>query len=261
MVFCCLGWAYLSATCWFWAKATYDTYGVPLGLISTNYGGTAVEWWSSPDALSKCNHGVGHSAPFQNTAENPLTVGISNSQLWNAMIVPFLRTTIFGALWYQGEANAGASNYWCTFPAMVDDWRAKWSQYTGGQTNLLFPFGFVQLSTWNADNNAVASLRWQQTANFGTDAVLPHVPHPTTPNTNVVYIVIPPTRNIGYVPNTRQVNYFMAEAMDLGSPAPDHDIHPKNKQDVGRRLALGGRAIAYGEKSTCPQSIYHLSAD
>lgn len=66
----------------------------------------------------------------QSAAGEPLTVGISNSELWNAHIVPLLRTTIYGALWYQGEANAGMSNYWCTFPAMVDDWRDKWNQCT-----------------------------------------------------------------------------------------------------------------------------------
>jgi len=133
------------------------------------------------------------------------------------MIFPFLRTTIYGAVWYQGESNAGMNNYWCTFPAMVDDWRDKWYLYTNKQTDPVFPFGFVHLSTWNAGEPPVAELRWQQTAKFG------------------------------FVPNTRQVNYFMSEAMDLGSTPPEHDIHPPNKQDVGLRLALGARAIAYGE--------------
>lgn len=206
-------WGYFSAVCWFYAKNIYDKYQIPLGMISSNYGGTAVEWWSSADALAACPKAAVEVAD----EANPLTVGISNSQLWNAMIVPLLRTTIYGVIWYQGEANAGSKDYYCRFPAMVDDWRVKWHKYTQGQTDEQFYFGFVQLSTWNG-GMGVADVRWQQTANYG------------------------------HVPNPRQVNYFMAEAMDLGSPAPAHDIHPANKQDVGYRLALAGRAIAYREQ-------------
>lgn len=56
--------------------------------------------------------------------------------------------TIYGAIWYQGEANADAPNtYNCTFPAMIDDWRRKWYDGTGGCTDPLFPFGFVQVIT------------------------------------------------------------------------------------------------------------------
>ena len=65
--------------------------------------------------------------------------------LWNAMIYPFLNVTIFGAIWYQGEANAGYTNYNCTFPAMIDDWRAKWYTSSYGNTDPMFPFGFVQV--------------------------------------------------------------------------------------------------------------------
>ena len=66
--------------------------------------------------------------------------------LWNAMIHPFLNVTIFGAIWYQGEANVGYTNYNCTFPAMIDDWRAKWHTSSYGNTDPMFPFGFVQVS-------------------------------------------------------------------------------------------------------------------
>lgn len=69
------------------------------------------------------------------------------SVLYNAMIHPLLNMTIYGAIWYQGEANANAPNtYNCTFPAMIDDWRQKWYDGTDGFTDPQFPFGFVQVS-------------------------------------------------------------------------------------------------------------------
>ena len=82
------------------------------------------------------------------------------------MIFPFLNMTIKGAIWYQGEANAGEwsiplslhytyylfipfpagapDTYNCTFPAMIDDWRGKWKN-ASSYTDPLFPFGFVQV--------------------------------------------------------------------------------------------------------------------
>ena len=69
------------------------------------------------------------------------------SVLWNAMIHPFLNMTIYGTIWYQGESNAGhPDTYNCTFPAMIDDWRAKWFEATNKGTDETFPFGFVQVS-------------------------------------------------------------------------------------------------------------------
>ena len=65
------------------------------------------------------------------------------------MIHPFLNMTIYGAIWYQGEANAAAPfTYNCTFPAMIDDWRSKWFYGTDKLTDPEFPFGFVQVGHW-----------------------------------------------------------------------------------------------------------------
>ena len=56
------------------------------------------------------------------------------------------------------------------------------------------------------------------------------------------------TADYGYVPNPRMKNVFMAVAMDLGDPtSPYGSIHPRDKQDVGARLTLAGRAVAYGD--------------
>ena len=66
--------------------------------------------------------------------------------LFNAMINPLIPYAIRGVLWYQGETNAGrAYQYRTAFPLMITDWRSHW-----GQGN--FPFYFVQLASFNAEN-------------------------------------------------------------------------------------------------------------
>lgn len=45
---------YFSAMCWMYGRRLYDQYGIPIGLISSNYGGTRVEAWSSSQAISRC---------------------------------------------------------------------------------------------------------------------------------------------------------------------------------------------------------------
>lgn len=44
-----------SAVCWFYGRDVYDQYKVPMGLVSSNWGGTPDEAWSSPDALKQCS--------------------------------------------------------------------------------------------------------------------------------------------------------------------------------------------------------------
>jgi sialate O-acetylesterase len=121
------------------------------------------------------------------------------SVLFNAMINPLLPYTIQGAIWYQGESNAGrAFEYRTAFPLMINDWRNHWNKGN-------FPFLFVQLSTYgkaDADSNngsTWAELREAQAMTLS----LPHT--------------------------------GMAVTTDIGDPK---DIHPKNKRDVGKRLAL-----------------------
>lgn len=145
-------WSYMSAVCWFFGRDLYNANAVPVGLISTNWGGTYIQAWSSPDVLKQCNVPV----PAFNASLGPNQPGA----LYNSMIVPFLPQSIAGALWYQGEANVGnAPLYACLEPAMIADWRSTFG------SGVKFPFFFVQLAPWiatEAESVPVADLRASQ---------------------------------------------------------------------------------------------------
>ncbi|XP_013395194.1 sialate O-acetylesterase [Lingula anatina] len=216
-------WKYFSAVCWLYGRMLYDRLKYPVGLIDTTWGGTPVEAWSSPDALRQC---YGHSNQDRVKVNDPLFPEApgDHTVLWNAMIHPFLNTTIYGAIWYQGEANASPptmNKYKCTFRAMIVDWRQKWHEGTMGQTDENFPFGFVQLAPWRTKPNSpsgFSTIRWHQ------------------------------TYDMGYVPNYDLPKVFMAVAMDLPDPkSPWTGIHPRDKIDVAKRLVLSGLAVAYGK--------------
>ena len=120
------------------------------------------------------------------------------SLLFNAMLYPLTQYSIKGAIWYQGETNASrAFQYRTAFPLMISDWRQHFKQGD-------FPFLFVQLSTFgSADANSKNGSDWAELREAQATTL-------SLPNTG------------------------MAVTTDIGNPA---DIHPKNKQDVGKRLA------------------------
>uniref|UniRef100_A0A8C0FQ45 Sialic acid acetylesterase n=1 Tax=Bubo bubo TaxID=30461 RepID=A0A8C0FQ45_BUBBB len=216
---------YFSAVCWLLGRYLYEALRYPLGLVEAAWGGTPIEAWSSPRALRAC----GPTVPSQ--LSGPQTPSV----LWNAMIHPLLNMTLRGVAWYQGEANAflHTDQYNCTFPALIADWRRAFHAGSVGQTELLLPFGFVQLSTYRQQSPAdsFARLRWHQTA------------------------------DLGVVPNARMPGTFMAVAMDLGDErSPYGSIHPRDKQNVAHRLQLGARAVAYGEKNVIFQGPYPTRA-
>ncbi|EOD38950.1 hypothetical protein EMIHUDRAFT_460424 [Emiliania huxleyi CCMP1516] len=132
-----------SATCWFFGRDLYSVLSptVPIGLIESDVGGTPDEHWSSPDAIRACD--IARPWGMPTTLSRPSTV---DSVLWNAMVVGLLRTTISGVAWYQGENNAAEPRrYSCSFPAMIEDWRAKWHALTDNATARHFPFGWAPL--------------------------------------------------------------------------------------------------------------------
>ncbi|XP_071113642.1 sialate O-acetylesterase-like [Haliotis cracherodii] len=212
-------WQYFSALCFMYGKHLYSTLKYPIGLVATSYGGTLDEAWSSPDALDKClSKNEIPAIKYKNGTVDPSTY----SSLWNAMVYPLLNMTIYGAIWYQGESNTWPQqrldSYNCTFQAMIDDWRRKFSDASGGQTSDVFPFGFVQLAGFRKGRIASdwSTMRWHQTADYG------------------------------YAPNDRMKNTFMAVAMDLPDfKSPFGSIHPRDKQDIAERLYIEAMIVAY----------------
>lgn len=128
--------------------------------------------------------------------------------LFNTMVNPLIPYTLRGAIWYQGETNAGrAYEYRKSFPLLITDWRKRWGLGD-------FPFYFVELSSFGSSN---------EDGQHGSDwAELREAQSMTLS-----------------LPNTG-----MAVTTDIGNAK---DIHPKNKQDVGARLAAIALHQCYGQ--------------
>ena len=242
-----------SAVAYFFGRHLHKELDVPVGLIHTSWGGTPAEAWTRrevleanpdcepilkryADAVAKYPQAMEEYkqklAEWKEAAEKaraegkkpprrpraPFGPGSSHSPagLYNAMISPLIPYGIQGAIWYQGESNAGrAYQYRTLFPDMIKNWRKDWGR---GQ----FQFLFVQLANFmktkpEPDESAWAELREAQSMTLAL------------PNTGMAVIV------------------------DIGEAA---DIHPKNKQDVGKRLALWALADTYGRKLVKSGPIY-----
>jgi len=200
---------FMSAVCFLFGRRLYDELKVPIGMVGSYWGATPIESWSNQATLDRCGIAA------YNRPNNPKW---TSSSLWNGMVNPMKRNTVKGFLWYQGEANHGWNRdlYNCTFPAMINDWRNQFADNSA--TSDSAPFGFVQLSTneLNAERNSFSVIRWHQTA------------------------------DVGYVPNEKLTNVFMATPLDTFDNVGH--LHPRYKQIVGERLALSGLHVAYGQE-------------
>ncbi len=140
----------------------------------------------------------------------------TGSVLYNGMIAPLIPYGIKGAIWYQGESNAGNPvEYRTLFPRMITDWREKWGQGD-------FPFLFVQLASFREPQVKPSEGGWAGLREAQLMAL-------SLPNTG------------------------MATAIDIGTA---NDIHPKDKFDVGQRLALAAKHVAYGQDLVYSGPIY-----
>jgi sialate O-acetylesterase len=127
--------------------------------------------------------------------------------LFNGMIAPLVPYAMRGAIWYQGESNADrGKQYQTLLPAMIRDWRTRWALGD-------FPFLIVQLANYMAVKEQPGESRWAE------------------------------LREAQLFTAQRVPNVGLAVIIDIGEAA---DIHPRNKQEVGRRLALNALATTYG---------------
>lgn len=246
-----------SAVGYFFGRDLHKELNVPVGLIESSWGGTLCEAWTSLPALQavpefapiieRVNQypdryvqlRAKYEQDYQKWAATTQQASASTTKpaalrppyappppgkqpnlaamLFNGMIYPIARYTIAGALWYQGESNAGrAYQYRKLLPTMIQDWR---NHFGVGD----FPFGIVQLANFmkrdlQPQESDWAELREAQTMTADT------------------------------IPNCG-----LALAIDVGDAA---DIHPKNKQEVGHRLVLWALAKVYGKDIEYSGPVY-----
>jgi sialate O-acetylesterase len=266
---------HFSAVGYFFGRDIQEDQKVPVGMIGTYWGGTPAEAWTSLEALKAVPDLAPAAKRFEDTKANldslketyeketlpkwqeadnewktkvlaPYKVKLENwnifvaktggenapakpellqqeprrpaapdnnpnlpTVLTNGMIAPIVPYAIKGAIWYQGESNAGqAKLYQTLFPTMITDWRTRWAEGD-------FPFIWVQLANYQARGNQ-------------------------------------PTQSPDGWPGLREAqsmtlklpNTGEAVIIDIGQA---NDIHPKDKLDVGHRLSLAARHVAYGE--------------
>jgi sialate O-acetylesterase len=130
------------------------------------------------------------------------------SYIYNGMIAPVTPYTIKGAIWYQGEANAGrAVQYRTTLPLMIADWRSRWQEGD-------FPFYLCQLANFMARKPTPGESAWAELRESQAKSLS--------------------------VPDTG-----MAVLIDCGDEA---NIHPHDKQTPGERLAAIALANTYGKQ-------------
>lgn len=238
-----------TAAGYFFARELERELGVPVGLLHVAYGGTRIEPWATPESLMeaaalpelaarlrKASHltpeGKTHYAEYLRAVENwlpaaknavqqaapfpipPVEPWITGNEqqparLYHGMVAPVVPFAVRGVLWYQGEGNAGdPAKYADKMAALVGGWRQLWSDPR-------MPFYSVQLAGFQSSDPAKPEMGdgWARLREEQLKAL--SIPHTG-----------------------------MASAIDIGEAL---DIHPMNKQDVGRRLARWALARTYGK--------------
>jgi sialate O-acetylesterase len=243
-----------SAVAYYFGLELHKKLGVPVGLIASAWGGTLIEPWTPPagyaafpelapildkhlarfaeyrDKLAKslpvidswtkdAKKALAAKAPLPaepalEPVENPWDSPQAPTALYNGMIHALTPFAIRGAIWYQGESNRNDGLlYEKKMEAMIRGWREVWGLGD-------FPFFYVQLAPYN----------------YGYDRNMKGSPVRDAERLPLIWEA---QRNALRIPNTGMA--VVTDITDLTN------IHPTNKVDVGRRLALWARAKTYGE--------------
>jgi sialate O-acetylesterase len=224
-----------SAIAYYFGRALQLARGVPVGLIHTSWGGTPAEVWMSEEVLAanpEFQRDILDAYPAAwRSYQKQLTDYMEQKaalekegkkseqraprspwkpcELYNGMIAPLIPYAIRGAIWYQGESNAGrAYQYRTLFADLIRNWRKDWGQGS-------FTFLAVQLAPYMKIQEQPVESAWAE------------------------------LREAQLLATQSLLNVGLAVITDLGDP---NDIHPTKKGPVGERLALAARGIAYGER-------------
>lgn len=224
-----------SAIGYFFGRELNQTLGRPVGLINSSWGGSPAEAWTRTARIEsdpilapmldqqlklleeyprlkaeydvKLAEWVEAGRPGDQRLHAPFGPQSPHrvGNLWNGMIAPIIPYGIRGVIWYQGETNAGR---FIEYETLFPAMITDWrNQWDQGE----FPFLFVQLANYLAPDEQPRDDGWPNLRNAQTKTLS--------------------------VSNTA-----MAVAIDVGSA---NDIHPRDKQSVAHRLALGALATVY----------------
>ena len=245
-----------SAVGYLFGRQLHQTLGVPVGLINNAWGGSAAEAWVQRDKLAaneklkplmerwakteadfptakadydkkmadwkvEAEKAKAEGKPEPKQPGNPEQQMRGNARPGNihcGVLKPSIGYGIKGAIWYQGESNASrAYQYRELFPFMIKSWREEWG--VGD-----FPFYWVQLADFKGEKPEPAESDWAELREAQTMTMK------TLPNTGEAVII------------------------DIGE---GKDIHPKNKQDVAKRLARWALAETYKKSDiACRSPLY-----
>ena len=114
--------ASFSAAAYYFGKMIQQVLNVPVGLISSSWGGTRIEPWISETGIKKFDF-----VSMEDGRKNGEITQQTPTVLFNAMVNPVVGYALKGALWYQGEANRREpGQYLQLMPGLVQDWREQW---------------------------------------------------------------------------------------------------------------------------------------
>ena len=203
-----------TATGYYFARRIQDRNpDLPIGLYECAYSGSPIECWIPMETWAEFPT-FKEGAEIANRRKDPGLTDSANREAWrmpsgmyNAMLQCLTEMPIAGAIWYQGEGNAGQPDYALKMQALVSGWRKAWGSD--------FPFYYVQLAGYMgpSEDPAVRS-EWAFTRDLQR-------------------------RALELIPRSG-----MASAFEIGDP---DNIHPKNKVDVGERLARWALRDVYGD--------------
>lgn len=217
-----------SAVGYFFGRELQQHLDVPVGLIDNSWGGSACDAWiprarleHNPLYANQLANWDRIAAEYEKDKDPKKADQLAGNQrpanLYNARLGPVLGYGIRGAIWYQGESNAGrAYQYREMFPLMIKTWREDWKQGD-------FPFYWVQLADFMAEKTEPGDSAWAE------------------------------LREAQTMTQDRLPKSGEAVIIDIGE---GNDIHPRNKLEVANRLARWALARDYGKDFVCQSPRY-----